>query len=254
MRKVLTQVIFYTALLAIWESLVRMKFWPPYLFPGPLEVLQSLRAGFSDQTFWIGIAVSMRRVAIGYGISCVLGIALGFLTAYSKFLADTFGRLVVSVQSIPSICWLPVAILWFGLSEKAILFVVVMGSLCAITIAVETGLRNIPIIYSRGGRNLGAHGWRLMVYVLFPASLPHVVSGLKQGWAFAWRSLISGEMIFVTLGLGQLLMLGRDLNDISQVFAVMLIIVIIGWIVDSVFFRMLELALRRRWGLEPASA
>lgn len=248
MHKTFRQVAFYGGLLAIWQIVVLLKVWPDYLFPTPHTVFDSLRAGFSDHTFWIGIAVSMKRVAIGYGISCVIGITLGFLTAYSKFLSETLGRLLMSLQSLPSLCWLPLGILWFGLSEKAILFVVVMGSLLAMTISVESGLRTIPKIYPMAGRNLGARGLKLVFHVLLPASLPHLVAGLKQGWAFAWHSLIAGEMIFVTLGLGQLLMMGRELNDISQVFAVMILIVAIGWIVDLVFFRGVERVLQRRWG------
>ena len=250
MRRYVQQAIFYAALLAIWEAVALLKIWPPYLFPGPLAVLQSLKAGFLDHSFWIGIAISLKRMAIGYAISCALGIALGTVTAYSRFLSETLGRLFVSIQSIPSICWLPVAILWFGLSEKAILFVVVMGSLLAITIAVESGLRSLPKLYLMAGRTFGATGWKLMLFVLLPASLPHLLAGLKQGWAFAWRSLISGEMIFVTLGLGQLLMMGRDLNDISQVFAVMTLIALLGWLVDTLAFRTLERSLQRRWGFE----
>ena len=144
---------------------------------------------------------------------------------------------------------MPVAVLWFGLSEKAIIFVVLMGSLLSIAIAVESGLRSIPNIYRMAGKNPGARGYKLVLYVLLPASMPHLVSGLKQGWAFAWRSLISGEMILVTLGLGQILMLGRDLNDVSQVFAAMLLIIVIGWLVDTVCFSLWERTLRKRWGL-----
>ena len=254
MRSAMRSITFYGALLAIWQGVVLLKLWPSYMFPGPVDVFGSLRAGFADHSFWIGIAVSMKRIAIGYGISCAFGIALGFLTAFNRFFAETFGRLLGGLQSIPSICWLPVAILWFGLSETAIIFVVVMGSLLAITISVDSGLRNIPHIYLRAGRNLGASGWQLIFHVLLPASLPHVISGLKQGWAFAWRSLISGEMIFVTLGLGQLLMMGRDLNDISQVFAVMVLIVLLGWAIDALVFRTVERALEVRWGLRRVEA
>jgi NitT/TauT family transport system permease protein len=190
----------------------------------------------------------MKRIAVGYGLSVLLGMALGLLLFKNRFLDETLGRLVVSLQSLPSVCWLPMAILWFGLSGKAILFVVVMGSLLAVTISTETGLRNIPRIYALAGRNLGAHRFRIFLYVLLPASLPHLVSGLKQGWAFAWRSLISGEMIFVTLGLGQLLMMGRDLNDINQVVAVMFLISAIGYLVDGLVFRTIERSLRHKWG------
>jgi len=252
MRKISRQIVFYAGLLAIWQLIVVLKLWPPYLFPTPRTVFESLRQGFADHSFWIGIGVSMKRVAVGYAISCALGGFLGFATAYSRFLSETLGRLAMSLQSLPSICWVPVAILWFGLTEKAILFVVVMGSVLAITISVETGLRSIPRIYPMAGRTLGASGWKLVAYVLLPASLPHLVTGLKQGWAFAWHALITGEMIVITLGLGQLLMMGRELVDMSQVFAVMLLIIALGWLVDAIFFRSVETVLHRRWGFAKA--
>lgn len=253
MKRIAKHAIFYASLLAVWAILAELKIWPPYVFPAPQSVWQSLWAGFADHSFWIAIAVSMKRMALGYGLSVVLGMVLGFGVASNKFLEETMGGLLVSLQSLPSICWLPLAVLWFGLTEKAILFVVVMGSLLSVTIAMETGRQQMPKIYGMAGRNLGAHGWQLFWYVLLPASLPYIVSGLKQGWAFAWRSLISGEMIFVSLGLGQLLMMGRDLNDMSQVIAVMILIIAIGYIVDGLVFKTIERRLQRRWGLAPAT-
>ena len=253
LNKIAKQLVFYTILLGLWQGLAALKLWPPYVFPTPASVFEALRSGFSDHTFLIGIGISLKRMLVGYALSVVLGGALGLVLAQNGFLEETLGRLVVSVQSMPSICWLPLAILWFGLSEKAILFVVVMGSLLSISINVEAGLRNVPRIYAMAGRNLGASGARLFLYVLLPASLPHLVSGLKQGWAFAWRSLLAGEMIFVSLGLGQLLMMGRDLNDISQVVAVMVLIIALGFVVDGFVFRVIERNLRRKWGLSPAA-
>jgi NitT/TauT family transport system permease protein len=250
-RKIGKHVIFYAALLGIWVVLAKLKIWPSYVFPAPLSVLQSLRDGFADHSFWIGIAVSMKRIILGYALSVILGMVLGLGVASNKFLEETMGGLLVSLQSLPSICWLPLAVLWFGLTEKAILFVVVMGSLLSITIAMEDGRTQMPKIYRMAGRNLGADGFKLFWYVLLPASLPFILSGLKQGWAFAWRSLISGEMIFVSLGLGQLLMTGRDLNDMSLVIAVMILIIAIGFIVDGLIFRTLE-KLQHKWGLTPA--
>lgn len=254
MKKAGKHVAFYGALLLVWIVLAKLKIWPPYVFPDPKGVLESLYAGFSDKSFLIAIGVSMRRMLIGYGLSVVLGMVLGLLVASNKFLEETLGGLLVSLQSLPSICWLPLAVLWFGLSEQAILFVVVMGSLLSVTISMETGRRQIPKIYGMAGRNLGAHGLRLFFFVLLPASLPYIVTGLKQGWAFAWRSLISGEMIFVSLGLGQLLMMGRDLNDMSQVIAVMILIIAIGYIVDGLVFQTVERRLQRKWGVEEAAA
>jgi len=252
MKHVLRQVIFYSVLLGLWFLLAKLRIWPPYVVPTPWGVADSLIAGFKDHSFWIAIAVSMKRMLLGYGVSVVLGMVLGLGVASNKFLEETLGGLLVSLQSLPSICWLPLAVLWFGLTEKAILFVVVMGSLLSVTIAMEDGRRQMPKIYSMAGRNLGASGFALFWHVLLPASLPFIVSGLKQGWAFAWRSLISGEMIFVSLGLGQLLMMGRDLNDMSQVIAVMILIIAIGYVVDGLVFKTVERRLRNKWGLTPA--
>jgi NitT/TauT family transport system permease protein len=252
MKRFGRQASFYGILIAVWVLLAELKVWPPYVFPTPQGVFQALRAGFADHSFWIAIAVSMKRMLLGYTLSVILGMILGLGVASNKFLEETVGGLLVSLQSLPSICWLPLAVLWFGLTEKAILFVVVMGSLLSVTIAMETGRQQMPKIYGMAGRNLGARGFPLFWYVLLPASLPYIVSGLKQGWAFAWRSLISGEMIFVSLGLGQLLMMGRDLNDMSQVIAVMILIVAIGYIVDGLVFKTVERRIQRKWGLAPA--
>jgi NitT/TauT family transport system permease protein len=253
MKKIIRQLAFYLWLVALWQIVSDLKVWPPYLFPPPASVLEALQAGFSDRSFVIGIGISLKRIALGYGLSIILGMALGFLIAASEFLEATLGGLVLSLQSLPSLCWLPLAVLWFGLSEKAILFVVVMGSFLAVTINTQAGVRHVPRIYLLAGRNLGANGFRLFAHVLLPASLPHLVSGLKQGWAFAWRSLISGEMIFVSLGLGHLLMMGRDLNDMSQVLAVMAIIMALGHLVDRLIFESLESRIRLKWGLTAAT-
>jgi NitT/TauT family transport system permease protein len=252
MKRLARQAIFYGVLIAIWILLAKLKIWPQYVFPTPRGVAESLWAGFADHSFWIAIVVSMKRMLLGYGLSVVLGMVLGLGVASNKFLEETMGGLLVSLQSLPSICWLPLAVLWFGLTEKAILFVVVMGSLLSVTIAMETGRQQMPKIYGMAGRNLGARGFKLFWYVLLPASLPFILSGLKQGWAFAWRSLISGEMIFVSLGLGQLLMMGRDLNDMNQVIAVMMLIIAIGYIVDGLVFKTIERRLQHKWGLAPA--
>lgn len=253
MKRAAKYILFYSVLVAVWVILAKMKVWPPYIFPTPWGVGEAMWAGFADHSFWIAIGVSMKRMLVGYGLSVILGMILGLGIASSKFMEETVGGLLVSLQSLPSICWLPMAVLWFGLTEKAILFVVVMGSLLSVTISMETGRKQLPKIYSMAGRNLGAKGFQLFLHVTLPASLPYIVTGLKQGWAFAWRSLISGEMIFVSLGLGQLLMMGRDLNDMSQVIAVMILIIALGYIVDGLVFKTVERRLQERWGLSPAA-
>jgi NitT/TauT family transport system permease protein len=248
MKKTLRLLVFFAIIVGLWQAVAMAGIWPSYVFPSPKTTAEALRQGFADRTFIIGIAISMKRVLIGYTMSALGGILLGALIGASSWLEDTLGTCVSGLQSLPSLCWVPVAILWFGLSEKAIYFVTIAGSLLAVTMNVVTGIHNVPKIYVTAARNLGAHGIRMYLHVLLPASLPHILSGLKQGWALAWRSLISGEMIFLSLGLGQLLMMGRDLNDLSQVFAVMILITVIGYTVERFAFAPAEAQIRRRWG------
>ncbi len=250
MVKLIRQMIFYTLLLALWQGLFSMKFWPQYLFPSPEQVLETLIEGFKNKTFLIGIGVSLKRLFIGYGISMVFGTALGLLIGKFKLLDETIGGFLMGLQTLPSICWLPLAILWFGLNEAAITFVVVMGSLLSITIATDGGVKNIQPIFLRAGRNMGAEGMDMFLYVVLPASFPSILMGLKQGWSFAWRSLMAGEILFVSMGLGHLLNVGRELNDMSQVIAVMIVIVIIGVTMDGLVFGVAEKKVRQIWGLD----
>ncbi len=179
---------------------------------------------------------------------------LGLGVASNKFLEETMGGLLVSLQSLPSICWWPLALLWFGLSQNAILFVVIMGSLLSCNSGYGRRPQSrCPRSSARPAATWAPKRFKLFWYVLLPASLPFIVSGLKQGWAFAWRSLITAEMLYLSLGLGQVLMMGRDLNDMSAVIAVMFLIIAIGYIVDGVVFKGMERHLQNKWGLTPAA-
>jgi NitT/TauT family transport system permease protein len=248
-REIAVRIAFFLALLALWEVLFRLGLWPEYIFPSPLGVAKTLGHGVRDGSFVIAISVSLRRLLVGFAISVVAGVALGLATARVRLLDETVGSLVLGLQALPSICWLPLALLWFGLGERAIVFVIVMGALLSITLATEAGVKNTPPLYLRAARNLGARGWRLYALVVLPAALPAIISGMKLGWSFAWRSLMAAELLYVSLGLGQLLMMGRELNDMSQVVAVMLIIIAIGLVVDRLIFAVLESRVRARWGL-----
>ncbi len=250
MIKIIRQIIFYALLLALWQVLFSLKFWPQYLFPSPEQVLETLSEGFKNKTFLIGIGVSLKRLFIGYAISMVFGTFLGLLIGKFRLLDETVGGFFVGLQTLPSICWLPLAILWFGLNESAITFVVVMGSLLSITIATDGGVKNIQPIFLRAGRNMGAKGKDMFLHVVLPAAFPSILMGLKQGWSFAWRSLMAGEILFVSLGLGHLLNMGRELNDMSQVIAVMIVIVAIGVVMDGLVFGVAEKKVRQLWGLD----
>ncbi len=243
---------FFLLILAGWEFLYQLRLWPHYLFPSPFHVIESLIDGFRDHGYARGALSSLRRMGIGYGVSVVAGLLIGILFAWRKTLEETAGTVVVGLQALPSICWLPLAILWFGLNERAILFVVVMGSLLCVTLATTSGIRRVQPIVVRAARTMGARGWRLYVYVTIPAALPSIMDGLKQGWAFAWRSLMAGELLFVTQGLGHHLAMGRELNDMSQVLAVMLLIIGLGLAVDRGIFEVVERRIRERWGYAQA--
>jgi NitT/TauT family transport system permease protein len=241
--------VFFALLLLVWQLFIWLGVWPPYIFPSPIDVLQTLVRGFQNGTFIVGILTSMQRLIIGFGISAVIGLVLGLAIGRKRYLAETLGSLVLSLQALPSICWLPLALLWFGLSETAILFVVVMGALLSITLSTEAGVKNTPPLYLRAARNLGARGWKMYALVILPAALPSIITGMKLGWSFAWRSLMAAELLYVSLGLGHLLMIGRELNDMSQVLAVMLVIITIGLLIDRAIFSPLEARIRERWGL-----
>jgi NitT/TauT family transport system permease protein len=249
-NKLVRRIGFFAILLSGWQALVWLGFWPTYIFPSPLGVVQALIRSSRNGTLLVGVVTSMQRILIGFGISAVIGMLLGLALGRVRLLDETVGSLVLGLQALPSICWLPLALLWFGLSEQAILFVVIMGALFAITTATEAGVKNTPPLYLRAARNLGAQGWKMYALVIFPAALPSIITGMKLGWSFAWRSLMAAELLYVGLGLGQLLTMGRDLNDMNQVVAVMLVIILIGLIVDRIIFAPLEARVRERWGLQ----
>jgi NitT/TauT family transport system permease protein len=244
------RLLFFAGLILLWEILVRLHLWPAYVFPSPLAVARSLFDGIISGMVPLAVLTSLRRVTLAYAGSLLIGIPLGLLLGRSRLLQDTLGTLVLGLQALPSICWLPLALLWFGLSETAIAFVVVMGAVLSITLSTADGVRNTPPLYLRAARTMGARGWRLYAGVILPSALPAILSGMKLGWSFAWRSLMAAELLYVSLGLGQVLTLGRELNDMARVLAVMLVIISIGLLTDYAVFRPAERRVRQRWGLQ----
>ncbi|SEP45342.1 NitT/TauT family transport system permease protein [Propionispora vibrioides] len=217
-----------------------------------MDVLKTLAGLIDDNSLGIAVLASAKRIFIGYLLSMALGIVIGLLVVRFKYLDENLSPLILGMQTLPSICWLPFAILWYGLNESAIIFVIAIGSTFAVAMSIESGMKNINPLYLRAAKTMGAKGFTIYRYVTIPASLPSLISGLKQGWSFAWRALMAGEMMSATKGLGQVLMVGRDLADISQVMAVMLVIIILGVAVDKLIFGRLENNVRQRWGLNRA--
>jgi NitT/TauT family transport system permease protein len=245
--------LFLLALLALWQLVVEVEVWPSYVFPSPGDVFESLRRNFENGRLQEGIQITMKRLAIGFSISFVIGMTVGIACGTIRYVDDTVGGLVLGMQSLPSIVWLPLALVWFGLNEQAVIFVVLMGSVWAIAISARDGVRNIPPLLSRAGRTFGAGRYQMVRYVYLPGMLPMMIQGLKLGWSFAWRSLMAAELILQgSLGLGGLLTIARNLNNISMLMAIMLVIIAIGLIVDRLIFGPLEGWVRSRWGLSQA--
>lgn len=243
------KIAFYIILVIVWQAISMSDIWPNNIFPSPYEVAEDLVYTASDGSLFYGIATSMWRLAIGLSIAIAGGVVLGILMARVEVVNQTIGSLVLGLQSIPSIAWVPLAILWFGLTDGGIIFVTAIGAIFAVTINTYTGVKNINPHYIEAAKNMGAKGTQLVTSVLIPAAFPYMISGFKQGWAFAWRGVIGAELLFSFLGLGFLLNVGRQLTDVSQVIAIMLVIMGIGIAIDGVVFKKLENKVMSRWGL-----
>jgi NitT/TauT family transport system permease protein len=244
---------FFALLVAVWWGIAAARIWSPLLLPSPGAVAGKLAELAKDGTLAEALLVTARRLALGYAIGLVVGLPLGFLTSRTKVFSDTLGVLALGLQTLPSVCWVPLALLWFGQTEGAMLFVVVMGTLWSILIATDSGIRTMPKIYVRAATTMGSRGLHTWTHVVLPASLPVVLTGMKQGWAFAWRSLMAAEIyvaILTGVGLGRLLDDGRNLADMPQVVGVIIVIVVVGLFVDKLLFAPAERFLRRRWGSE----
>jgi len=235
------------AVILIWAAVSRIG--GDEVFPGPGEAMTALWLRVRDGSLGVSVLLSVRRLLIGYSLSLVSGGVLGVLMAGSERFRNASSPIVTGLQALPSVCWLPLGLLWFGLSDKAILFVIVLGSSLSIAIAIDAGCRNIPPLFVRAARTMGASGFTLYRRVILPAALPEIMTGMRLAWAFAWRSLMAGELLFVTGGLGQLLAVGRELGDMAQVVAVMIVIVVLGLASEQLLFARAQERLRVRWGL-----
>jgi NitT/TauT family transport system permease protein len=249
--KVLAVAIF----LGAWQVLVWTHWKPEYVVPSPFTVL----AQFPHDTGSLSraVEVTMRRAGIGFAVSILIGGVIGLSVARVRVLRAGIGSMITGLQTMPSVAWVPLAIVLFQLSERAILFVVVLGAAPSIANGIIDGIDNVPPLLMRAGRVLGARGWSALRYVVVPAALPSVVGGLKQGWAFAWRSLMAGELIAGFpghIGLGEALNNAAQNADFVSVYEAMIVIFVIGVVVDAVFFGTILRSIRKRYGLIDTAA
>ena len=232
----------------VWALVAHLGALPSFLFPGPATSIHKVGTLFEQGSMQRAIARSLLRLGKGFGLSILIGLPLGIAMARLRLFRDSLRPVVVGLQALPSICWFPLALLWFGLSESAIVFVVTMGSVLALAISTEDAVSGIDPQTHRVARTFGLRGPRLLLGVVLPAALPGIVTGLKLSWSFAWHALLAAELLYASGGLGMLLAMGRELMDPAQVLAVILVIVAVGLVVDRLLFRTAESAIQRRWG------
>jgi NitT/TauT family transport system permease protein len=242
--------------IAAWQVVVWSGWKPTYLLPGPLTVFRALWQQLVHGDLLNATGVTLQRAVTGYLLALVIGTALGIAVAQNRVVRSAVGSLITGFQTMPSVAWLPLAIVLFQLSERAILFVLLIGAVPSIANGVMSGIDNTPPVLLRAGQVLGARGIDRYRYVVLPAALPGFVAGMKQGWAFAWRSLMAGELIVIIAhrpSLGGALDNARNLSDYPTMMATMVVILVVGLVLDGLVFGRLERTVLRRRGLALAS-
>jgi len=240
--------------LLFWQIVVWSGWKPTFLLPGPVTVFKELFTNLGD--YISAAATTLQRAVIGFAIAVVIGTFIGAVVTKSRVLRSAVGSMVTGLMTMPSIAWFPMAIVLFGLKESAILFVIVIGAAPSVANGFIAGVDNTPPVLIRAAHMLGAKGWTNFRHVVLPAALPTYVGGLKQGWAFAWRSLLAGELLVLIAGkasLGRDLDTARQLPDFPAMYATMVVIFVIGVLVDSLVFGKVERAIRKRYGLIDAA-
>jgi NitT/TauT family transport system permease protein len=246
--------LFLAVFVGLWQLVTILELWPKTLFPSPTQVAISIGELIANNSLVIGIGTTLWRLAAGFAISIAVGGMVGLAMVKFQGFGKTMGSFAVGLLTFPSIAWVPFAILLIGFNNFGILFVVVMASVFSVMISTYSAVRNVPPIYIRASKNMGAHGFSLFRHVMIPAATPSLIMGIRQAWSFAWHALIGAEMLITTLyGLGHVLAIGREFNDMSQIIAVMITIFVIGLLFDRIIFLRLEEKVRSRWGLNQHS-
>ena len=249
-KDTLSLVLFLSAFVGLWQVVYMLEVFPKLSLPSPFAVGQTIIELISDFTLIESTALTLWRLVLGFLISITLGMSIGLTMIKFPQFGKTMSSFAVGLQSFPSIAWIPFAILLIGFNDFGILFVVIMSCIFSVMLSTYTGIRNVPPIYLRAAKNMGAKGFSLFTHVLIPAATPSLIMGMRQAWSFAWHALIGAEMLITTLvGLGYILSVGREFSNMSQIIATMIVIFTLGLIFDRVVFIKIEEKVRDRWGL-----
>lgn len=247
-------ILFLAAFLGVWQIVFILGIFPKVSLPSPAMVAQSFADLLFNGSLVMSIGMTMWRLVAGFSISIILGVGTGLLMVRFRDFGKTMSSFAVGLQSFPSIAWVPFAILLVGLNDFGILFVVVLSSIFSVMLSTYSGIRNINAIYLRAAKNMGATGMSLFTSVMIPAATPSLIVGIRQAWSFAWHALIGAEiLIAASVGLGHILLVGREFQLMDQIIASMITIFAIGFVFDRLIFYRLEDKVRSRWGLNHAN-
>lgn len=253
MRKYKVQIIFVLSILVLWEIVYRLKVFPVLMFPSIFEILSGLLEGFLNERLGSMVWYSLRLIGKGLLIGLILAFVFSSVSMISKTFYSIYSLLISIFDLIPGVALIPLAILWFGIGEGPIIFIVIHSILWPMSRNIIDGFSSVPKIYIESGLNLGLSKIELVRDIYLPASFSSVLSGMKIGWARAWRGLISAEMIFGTTssgeGIGWFIFMKRTNVDIAGVFAALLVIIFIGIIVEYMFFSLIERKTVKKWGV-----
>ena len=208
-----------------------------------------LWANVHDLAFLTALGGSLRRMAIGYALVVALGITGGILLGRFRVLDELIGSLAVALHAIPGAAWVPLAVLWFGMTERAVIFTILLGATGIVVVQTDTGIRQVPPLIVHAARTMGAKGLKFFWYVVIPAAVPKMVDGLRLAWAFGWRALMAGELLTSVHGLGRLLSDVGKSGRIDQLVAMMIVVAAVGIVADEAVFKRLEASVHRRWGI-----
>ena len=243
-------VLFLAVFIGIWQLAYLSGIWPKVSLPSPLMVVESFYELILDNTLLISIGVTLYRLLIGFAASIIIGVCVGLAMVRFTGFGKTMSSFAVGLQSFPSVAWVPFAILLIGLNDIGILFVVIMSSVFSVMMSAYSGIRNIPPIYLKAARNMGAKGFSLFRYMMIPAATPALIIGIKQAWSFAWHALVGAEILMAaSIGIGHILLIGREFQLMDQIIASMITIFALGMIFDKVIFAKLDDKVREKWGL-----
>jgi NitT/TauT family transport system permease protein len=244
-------VLFLSVFIGIWQLVFVLGIFPRVSLPSPAMVALSFADLFASAILFTSIGMTMWRLIISFSISIILGVGVGLLMIKFRSFGKTMSSFALGLQSFPSIAWVPFAILLIGLNDFGIFFVVIMSSIFSVMLSTYSGVSNIPTIYVRAAENMGATGLTLFRLVMLPAATPSLIIGVRQAWSFAWHALIGAEiLIAASIGLGHILLVGREFQLMDQIIAAMITIFSIGFVFDRLIFYRLEDKVREKWGLK----